>query len=316
VHIKTVEKKLLERYAAASVEHLVTKLKTMAESLYYSTDKKSIILFASLTEERVCYLNIEVQQQVIVGTRFGMKQLASSKKESTQYLFLVLGSTTSRLFLGDGKSLKLMVRNDKSHMANYKNRCAQRQEDALNKELQEDLQQKNFIQYVDNSLSILRRAYPLPLILASTKKAARYFNTISKNTDHLVQHIPGNFEAVAERHLIDILHSSITSWEELTKKHLLLQIEAARTNGKCAVGINDVALSAKQKKGKLLIMERSFSLPVPAKKNELHVIGKCTTHVKDGTDLVIENVLLGGGDVELVDDGLLKEYNGAALIEF
>lgn len=39
-------------------------------------------------------------------------------------------------------------------------------------------------------------------------------------------------------------------------------------------------------------------------------------YIKDAVDDVIEKVLSSGGDVEFVDEGVLKDYNKIALIEY
>ena len=39
-------------------------------------------------------------------------------------------------------------------------------------------------------------------------------------------------------------------------------------------------------------------------------------YIKDAVDDIIEKVLASGGDVEFVDEGILKDYNKIALIEY
>jgi hypothetical protein len=40
------------------------------------------------------------------------------------------------------------------------------------------------------------------------------------------------------------------------------------------------------------------------------------SYIKDAVDDVIEKVLENGGDVEFVDEGILKDYNHIALIQY
>ena len=87
-----------------------------------------------------------------------------------------------------------------------------------------------------------------------------------------------------------------------------------------ATGINDVWKQASQHRGRLLIIEKNFScageqgcqedlinMPVDSYSR--------FSYVKDAVDDVIEKVLEDGGDVEFVEDGLLKDYRHISLIQ-
>jgi inosine-uridine nucleoside N-ribohydrolase len=77
-------------------------------------------------------------------------------------------------------------------------------------------------------------------------------------------------------------------------------------------------------KGKLLVIEKNFKYAAE------HFMGSDATnkifkaiepynkfsYIKDAVDDIIEKVLENGGDVEFVENGLLKEYNQIALIQY
>lgn len=64
--IENAEEQLLEQYPVFTAGLIVKKIKDLIASLDYSTHKKSIALFVSSGIERIYYLDIEMQEKVIV----------------------------------------------------------------------------------------------------------------------------------------------------------------------------------------------------------------------------------------------------------
>ena len=76
-----------------------------------------------------------------------------------------------------------------------------------------------------------------------------------------------------------------------------------------------------KKKGKLLIVEKNYISPAEQSaspeiiyKNDINK--KKAFYIKDAVDDIIEKVISCGGDVEFVDENILKEYQKIALVEY
>ena len=175
--------------------------------------------------------------------------------------------------------------------------------------------------HTDNGLSLLLNAYKLPLFVMGTTKTLGHFKSITHNSKHVIDYIPGNFEEKTE----DEFHSTMTpylnNWKIVLQKRVKNQIEDAMDHKKLAVGIQEVWKAASQKRGRLLIVEKNYIYPAQlgssleniSKKDD---VVKNTFYIKDAVDDIIEKVLSSGGDVEFVDEGILKDYNKIALIEY
>ena len=98
------------------------------------------------------------------------------------------------------------------------------------------------------------------------------------------------------------------------------QIAEAEGKEKLAIGIKEVWEIAAQKRGKLLVVEMNYTYPAQQGTKEEIIFKqeekmKNAFFIKDAVDDVIEKVLASGGDVEFVQEGLLKEHHRIVLIE-
>ena len=83
--------------------------------------------------------------------------------------------------------------------------------------------------------------------------------------------------------------------------------------GKLASGLRAVCKDALMNKGQLLVIERNYAPHVkglPTDNFERHF------YIRDAIDRAIENVLKSGGEVEFVNDQVLKEYRHIALVKY
>ena len=113
----------------------------------------------------------------------------------------------------------------------------------------------------------------------------------------------------------------VADWKRIKQQDLLLQLDAAMSAKKLIAGIEDVWREASRKNGRLLVVEKNYVYPaqqsewadtIHPKEESMH----SNVFIKDAVDDIIEKVLEGGGDVEFVDQGILKDYKRIALIKY
>ena len=110
-------------------------------------------------------------------------------------------------------------------------------------------------------------------------------------------------------------------WKKVKEDNLVLQLDAAKSAGKIAIGIRNVWKEAMERKGRLLVIEKNYMCAADYSNDNEVIIPHDDTrnnafYIKDAVDDVIERVLDNGGDVEFVDEGLLKEYEKIVLINY
>jgi SpoU rRNA methylase family enzyme len=96
------------------------------------------------------------------------------------------------------------------------------------------------------------------------------------------------------------------------------QVEAAVNAGKLVTGVENIWREATNKNCRLLVVEKNFTYAAQkVSDTEIIPIESSNTNalfIKDAVDDIIEKVLINGGDVEFVEEDLLKGYGKIGLI--
>lgn len=299
------EKALLAQYPGFMTDLLIKKITTLLSGLDYTTHKKTVVLFVSPGTQKLRYLDMAVQEKLILNQAFAFRDVVLTKQSIPAYLFLVLAKDRAKLFLGKGTRFTPLVMNDSAQMV-------------PDPDDRKEVELKKFIRYIDDGLNLVLNAYPLPLFLACTTKTKGYFLQATKNPDKVVAYIPGNYEDASPSQLAKLIQPYLEDWQNIKEKDLLLQLENAQNSGKCSCGIEAVYTTARQKKGKLLIIEKNYQVSAFMKAGvlnpEMNGQAPNTVFINDVVDEVIEKVLDQGGDVAMVREGLLEKFGRIALI--
>ena len=102
---------------------------------------------------------------------------------------------------------------------------------------------------------------------------------------------------------------------------MLNQLDEAAGSKKLVFGMRDVWREAMGHKGRLLVVEKNYMFAAQHGGSE-DIIYKATepynkfSYIKDAVDDLIEKVLENGGDVEFVDEEVLKDYHHIALVKY
>ena len=86
---------------------VIIKLKNLFNTLNYNTHKKSIAIFVSPVVEKVFYFEMEMKKQIVIDPSFKISDLVNCKKESKEYLVLLLSDGFSKMYLSNGITAKI-----------------------------------------------------------------------------------------------------------------------------------------------------------------------------------------------------------------
>ena len=314
------KKTLQEQYPAFMADLLMKKINTLLSGLDYTTHKKTVALFVAPGTQKLHYLDMAVQEKLILNQAFAFRDVVLAKQSIPSYLFLVLAKDRAQLFLGKGNRITPLVMNNSAQLLPEKNDISERVSNFSDPDHRKEVELKKFIRHIDDGLNLVLHAYPLPLFLACTTKTKGYFMQATKNPERVVDYIPGNYEDASPAELVKLIQPYLEDWQKVKEKELMLQLENARNAGKCSYGIEDVYKAARRKKGKLLIVEKNFQVSAFMKNGllnpEMNAAPSNTAYINDAVDEVIEKVLDQGGDVSMVREGLLEKFGRIALIRY
>jgi hypothetical protein len=315
-----VELQLLDNYPGEMCTLMMQKLKNLINNLNFNTYKKSIAIFLSPVFEKVMYLDIAVEEKIIIDESFEIRDLVYSKKQAHKYLLLLLSNNESKIYLGNSDSFVPLILNT-SKSADILNDVPDKVANFSDVNERKEILMHKFLHYIDNSLDIILNAYHLPLFVAGTERILGHFKKITKHHTAIIEYIQGNYEEASISNLKKILSPYISKWKKVKQKELLNILEEAAGKKKLAVGMKDVWHAAFNQMGRLLVVEKNYMYAAEHSDNKDLIYKAAAPYnkisiIKDAVDDVIERVLENGGDVEFAEKSVLKNYNHIALVQY
>lgn len=314
--VARVKKELMENYPEDKAMPVLMKINRILKTINFNTHKRSVAVFVSPVVEKIYYLDIPVEEKVIIDDSFEIRDLIYSKKEIHKYLLLVLSKHFATTYLGNTTEFIRLTSNAAAQVAAYNTDMPEKVANFSDKEKIQEVLLEKFLRHTDNTLSLLIKSAPLPVIVLGDKKVLGHFEKITRNGDRIIRYIHGNYEEASEAVLKEIITPYITDWSRVKQQELLKLLDAAKSAGKLAAGITSVCKEAGNKKGRLLLVEKNYMYRTPDSLSRQTTSGDYPYFIKDTVDDVIEKVLANGGDVEFVDLGLLDNYGHIALIQY
>jgi hypothetical protein len=188
-----VEKELLENYPNEIVMLVMQKLRAIINNLNFNTHKKSLAIYVSPVFEKVLYLDIAVEEKIIVDKSFEIRDLVYSKKQLHKYLVLLLSGKESRIYIGNSETFVRIVSNTSESVFAYMNDIPEKVANFSDMSDRKEIVMNKFLHFIDNSLDIILNAYHLPLFVLGTKRILGHFKKITKHAGLIIEYVQGNY---------------------------------------------------------------------------------------------------------------------------
>lgn len=312
--MEQMENQLLQQVSRQQTRQICGQLKQLFDQLDYSAASKSVAFWVSAERGKMFYWNIAVEEAVVISEDFDARRLLAFKKEEKQYLLLVMANHFAGIYLGNGRNLSRLVANAPVSASGGKGI-----DPTADATQQQHIDLQRSVKHFDNALSILLRAYTLPVFIAAPAAHLACFEQISRNASNATAliTIPAS---INEFGLKQVMASYISNWQTLKEKRLLAQLEQSLQMGKLAVGVSEVWKAAHQKRGKLLLVEEDYTYPAYLNTfdgilyTDAIPLNESGRQTKDAVSDAIEQVLASGGKVEIVGNGVLSDYLHVTMI--
>ncbi len=316
-----IERELKVNYPEEKARPVMERLRELIVTLNFATHKKSIAIFVSPLMEKVYYLDIPVEEKIIIDDSFEIRDLIYSRKQIHKYLLVILHSHWTKVYLGNTTQFIPVVHNAADTLRARHRDLPEKTANFSDEHERKEIELDNFMRYTDKGLTLIQQAYKLPMFVLGTTRTIGHFKNITHNNTHVIEYIPHNVEEVTLTELETIMKPFVTDWKKIIQHELLQQVDEAMSRKKLAIGISEVWKAAVQQKGKLLVVEKNYMHPARHGADEEIITAyepasNNAFYIKDAVDDVIEKVLATGGDVDFVEEGLLAPYQKIALIEY
>lgn len=303
-----VEAELNERFGDDMSLLVIQKLRAIIKNLDFNTHNKSLAIFLSPVFEKIYYLNIDLETKIIVNESLQIQELLYSKKQSRQFHIMLITERESRIFLSDTNSSIRII-----------NQGLSTKEETITDSTHPG-KNKQFLQQIDQSLQVILKYEQLPVFIMGEEELISEFKNISDPKESIIEYVPGNFKGYSFEDLKKQLNSYIGDWQKINQKNILHQLKEAEVNNKLFFGLDNVWHEVINRRGRLLLLDKKLLHDGGEEGNirlnfrSVPALNKYS-NLKNRIETLIEKVLENGGDVELVNTGLLNEYSQIALIK-
>lgn len=315
--LEKVERKVFDSFNYDIAVLVMQKLSGIINNLDSSTHKKTIAIFVSPFFEKILYLNTELEEKIIVGESFHIRDLIKNKKEFHNYLLLKLSAREVNMYYNVSGKMKKIFSTNQDILFSSTGKCWIKEAREKNPEIYEQRIEK-FFHCIDNTLGYILEPYSIPLLVTGNNKLISEFKKVTRHhlsiTDYIACNDENNVDSIEK-----FLTPYLQDWKKIIEKKFLNKLLLAASNHKLVTGIKDVYKTAKHHGGKILLVEEGYNYPEKyLDSNE--IIFKATSstgkfsYLKDAVDEIIEKVLEEDGEVEFVEEGILKKYDKIALI--
>ncbi|GGA94791.1 baeRF3 domain-containing protein [Puia dinghuensis] len=303
--LSAAEKQLLAAHPAEAAMPVVRKLQQLARKLNASTHKVSVALFASEDVAKVTYMDFAVDERVMVDQPFRVRDIAGCKPSAREYLVLLLSAKESRMYCNNGTAMRMIKSNTPQNVFAWLNEVPERTANFSDPDSRREVMLNKFLHHMDEGLGAVLRVYPLPVFVVGTERVTGHFAAITRHDRNIAGYLHKQGIDASETELEEMLQPLLSDWHRTKQQLLVRQMEKAAEAGKLVCGIHEARKAAGWRNSRLIIVGSTGETENPE-----------AFYFEGEVDEIVEKVLESGGEVEKIDDHLLKPYGPVALIKY
>ncbi|HTI60226.1 hypothetical protein [Mucilaginibacter sp.] len=310
------ENQLSEICAGESGRLIIQKLHSVIGNLVIPPRKKGLAIFISPECEKRFFLDVPVEEKVIVNDFFEIRDVVYDSKQSIPLLLIVMSSKACRVFKGDQYHLNPVHLDVPESYYAYVDDVPERVGNFSDMTERKHAITEKFLRHIDDGVDKLQHENPLPIIICGAEKVLGHFKKLSKHSEAVIACVPGNYDDADVNHLLKLIAGDLAQVKQSRQKELIDKLQDAAGKKRLSYGISDVWKNASAGKGSLLIAEMNYHYAFALAPESYAVPDGHHTRTHDLVSGAVEYTLKYGGDVEFVEDGSLENYGRIALIHY
>lgn len=310
------------------VVNVQSRLDLLIDRIDYMRLQEGLAIFISPNIFKIYLLPFTVKEKVIVGKTFEIRDLVYFGQFLKPYHLLAISKNRVRLLKGSGRDLQEIINHDfpKKYSEEYeyaRPSISSPSSPGLkaferDKSVMEDTRMKAFFRQADDTLRKYIRP-DMPLFIAGVAEELVDFEHISYHIKNITGRIPGNYDVDAVHPLAETAWNMIREDVASSNNELIRRIEENIGNQLAVDGITNVWRSAKEGKGLILVLEKDYlerAYLKPGNDTQLYLTPPVDKYeiIPDAADDLIEIVKEKGGDVAIVENGVLGKFQRIALL--
>lgn len=316
-----IERELKSNYPEQICELMMVKLKAVISNVDLKVPKKGVAIYMSPIFEKIVYLDILVQERIVIDESFEIRDLIYSKKQCVRYLLLLLSAKLYSLYLVDVNIFTRIEANIPESIAAYTNEWPEKVANFTTSTDRKQIVVQKFLQHIDTDLGRVIHEHKLPVFVMGAKKILGHFKKISKHQDAIAGYISGNYNKLSFTKLEEVLKSHLELWRHEKDQTAVKILDVAEGKNKLIKGIKPVWEAVMNNLGNKVFVESDFVFSaqrgaMPNLIEEIQQPYNKFSYIRDAVDDIIEKVIVNGGDVDFTNPDVLKNYEHIALLTY
>lgn len=311
------------------IHQLQEKLDLLQERIEQIRLEEGLAIFISPDVFKIYCLPFPVTEKVMLGDSFELRDLIYLSQFLRPYYLIAVSKSRVRLLKGSGRDLHEVLNNDfpRKYTEEYeyaRPSIASSSSTALksfekDKSIVSDTRIRTFFRHADHVLS--KYVNPqTPLFVAGVGEEVADFEKVTSHLRQIRGTIRGNYDVDAVHPLAETVWNKIKREVQVANRELILKLNDAVGRRLAVDGLINVWKAASEGQGRILLLEKDYEQRGYLKdgdKEHLFLAPPIGKHevINDAVDDVIEIVKAKGGDVAILENGELAEFQHIALIQ-
>lgn len=314
--IKEAESKLLAVCQQQIAEKLTAKLHELASTINHRHNLESLIVFVNEDAAEFVRLPIAVEDRVVVGNRFAMRDLIRAVHNQTNYYVLVLNKDEARLIeASNDKVVKecgfpFPFQNELSQTS-YK---AEPSDAGKIRNLTSE-----FFNQVDKVVNKVHKDHPLPILISTDEQHFQdYMRIADKPTVIFPEFLSRSRQTEADHAIVSDAWEIVRSLTEKQNSDRKADLQAAVSTNNFISDTTKIYQAIKQGRVQTLFVEENLFQPAMIENDTIIYVSEDTKEsaeiIDDIYDELIDLNMDFGGDVVFLPLESLAKFNGFAAL--
>ena len=310
------------------IQQLNVRLDQALDKIDYLRLQEGLVILISPEVSRIFLLPVRVKEKIIISKTFEIRDLLYYAQFLKTYYMLTVSKKKIRLLKGEGQDLQEITNNDfpRTYVEEYEYARPSLGSSSGNglkdferdKSILQHIRQNSFLKKADDAVDKYLKS-DIPLFVAGVGEQIANYEHVTHHLSNIAGKISGNYDHDAVHPLAEIAWKKMQGSIKASHWKMLIQLQESVGRGLAADGICDVWMAAHEGKGLTLLVEKDYQIAVYADPTDMSKVflnppsGKYEI-ITDAVEKVTETVIEKGGNIVIVENDELENYNRIALL--
>jgi hypothetical protein len=311
--------RLHKEFSKREAAPLLERLEKLVDGIDYQHTLGGLGLFVNHDFALAIQMPFTLKECVNIGDTFLTRDLVFAMNRTPRYLTLVLSEKPTRLFECTRDTF-IEIQEGGFPMVHDGPGGEQPLPGGfgIKKSAYRDEYHRKFFRQIDAALIPFLADNPLPLVVVGVDRFLAFFDEVTKHKDVVIGTLQGSHDKTSPSELVQLVWPLVESALTEKRQQVLVELDKAVGENKCASTVGDVWRLAKEGRGQLLVVEEGFHFPARVDETGMILIpaedAAAPDVIDDTVDEIIETVLEKQGKVVFVENGQLEAHQHIALI--